>query len=233
VNWGEVDLRWGVTETEAREGQALPICLAEIDECRPFFLAILGERYGWVPESIAPEVVERYPWLAGAEGSSVTEMEILYGALHDRSPTALFYFRDPSWLERLPSTVDRARYTSTDPVAKRRLADLKSSIRAAGYKARTFSDAQELGRMIREDLNRLLDQHLPARPAEAPERDSAAQRTLIDRLARAHVGRSEELRRLDAHASSRRGPAGLVVTGSTGCGKSARNGFRGGHRMSR
>ena len=30
----------------------LPICLDEIDECRPFFMAILGHRYGWVPEAI-------------------------------------------------------------------------------------------------------------------------------------------------------------------------------------
>jgi hypothetical protein len=33
-----VDLRWGITEERARAGDVLPICLSEIDHCRPFFL---------------------------------------------------------------------------------------------------------------------------------------------------------------------------------------------------
>jgi len=44
-----VDLRWGVTEEEAENGQALGICLEEIEQCRPFFVCLLGERYGWKP----------------------------------------------------------------------------------------------------------------------------------------------------------------------------------------
>ena len=48
VGWTEVDLRWGVTEEQAQRGDVLPICLAEIDRCRPYFIGLLGERYGWV-----------------------------------------------------------------------------------------------------------------------------------------------------------------------------------------
>jgi hypothetical protein len=44
-----IDLRWGVTEEDALKGRALEICLETIDECRPFFLCMLGKRYGWVP----------------------------------------------------------------------------------------------------------------------------------------------------------------------------------------
>lgn len=44
-----IDLRWGVTEEETRRQGALNICLSEVDRCRPFFLGLLGERYGWVP----------------------------------------------------------------------------------------------------------------------------------------------------------------------------------------
>src|SRR3954447_14669318 len=51
VTWGEVDLRWGITEHQVQRGEVLPVCLGEIDRCRPFFLGILGERYGWVPGS--------------------------------------------------------------------------------------------------------------------------------------------------------------------------------------
>lgn len=28
VTWGEVDLRWGITDEETAEGQVLPLCLA-------------------------------------------------------------------------------------------------------------------------------------------------------------------------------------------------------------
>src|SRR2546430_15912770 len=55
VGWGEVDLRWGIPDEVKAEGRVLPLCLAEIDHCRPFFIGILGERYGWVPEEIPAE----------------------------------------------------------------------------------------------------------------------------------------------------------------------------------
>src|ERR1700683_3106092 len=65
VAWTEVDLRWGITEDQAQRGETLPICLGEIDHCLPFFLCLLGERYGWVPgpEHIPAELRSQYPWL--------------------------------------------------------------------------------------------------------------------------------------------------------------------------
>jgi WD40 repeat protein len=55
-----LDLRWGVTEEEAQREGALKICLAEIERCRPFFVCLLGSRYGWVPppEEVSPERFE-------------------------------------------------------------------------------------------------------------------------------------------------------------------------------
>ena len=50
----EVDLRWGVTEEQARRGEALEICLEGIEECRPYFVCMLGKRYGWIPP---PDVI--------------------------------------------------------------------------------------------------------------------------------------------------------------------------------
>jgi hypothetical protein len=45
VAWSEVDLRWGITEEQAHRGDTLPLCLGEIDRCRPLFLSLLGERF--------------------------------------------------------------------------------------------------------------------------------------------------------------------------------------------
>ena len=49
-----IDLRWGV-ETVSLEKQrvkellVLKVCLAEIERSRPFLIALIGGRYGWVP----------------------------------------------------------------------------------------------------------------------------------------------------------------------------------------
>jgi hypothetical protein len=98
----DVDLRWGITEKEAQQGRVLPICLAEIDRARPYFMAFLGERYGWVPK---PEEYDRsltleQPWLDDHRGGkSVTELEILHGVLNNpkMAGRAFFYLRDPKW----------------------------------------------------------------------------------------------------------------------------------------
>ena len=50
INLIDVDLRWGVTEEDVQDGKALDICLDEIDSCRPYFLGLLGHRYGWIPQ---------------------------------------------------------------------------------------------------------------------------------------------------------------------------------------
>lgn len=55
VGFTEIDLRWGVTEEESKNGATVEICLAEIDRCRdfpPFFIGFLGERYGWIPKKL-------------------------------------------------------------------------------------------------------------------------------------------------------------------------------------
>jgi telomerase protein component 1 len=45
INVHEIDLRWGITEQEANQNQALDICLNQILES-DYFIGMLGERYG-------------------------------------------------------------------------------------------------------------------------------------------------------------------------------------------
>ena len=40
----DVCRRWGIKAEEAERGEVLPICLAEIDRSRPYFIGMLGER---------------------------------------------------------------------------------------------------------------------------------------------------------------------------------------------
>jgi telomerase protein component 1 len=70
-----VDLRWGVTEEETQ--QALEICLGEIDNCRPFFIGLLGRRYGWCPDEYVAPDEPRYDWLRHfPSGYSITHLEM-------------------------------------------------------------------------------------------------------------------------------------------------------------
>ncbi len=112
VTFTEVDLRWGITKAQANEGQVLPLCLAEIERSRPYFIGLLGERYGWIPDTIRPEVIAREPWLQEhVQGrTSVTELEILHGVLNNPKMQrhAFFYFRDPAYVNN-PALPDDER----------------------------------------------------------------------------------------------------------------------------
>ena len=61
----------GIYEQRA-EGKLLPICLAEIERRRSYFIGLLGERYGWIPEgadrSIGPAWLERARTMLAAMG---------------------------------------------------------------------------------------------------------------------------------------------------------------------
>ena len=92
------DLRWGVNslgmEKEDRDIKVLQVCFNEIDKAKPFFIVLLGDRYGRVLDE---EVVKRI--LNSKEmqdsdyfGKSVTEMEILYGALKAENPANIFFY---------------------------------------------------------------------------------------------------------------------------------------------
>src|SRR3954453_53377 len=59
----DIDLRWGVTQDQADNDMALDLCLAQIDESRPYFLGILGERYGFVPDHFRGEALSKFGWI--------------------------------------------------------------------------------------------------------------------------------------------------------------------------
>jgi WD40 repeat protein len=123
----DIDLRWGVTEQDATRNQGvLQVCLQRIDECRPFFLCLLGQRYGWVPRKheISADTFDRFPGLAEAvnEGKSVTELEILHAIirpfsdqlLSTQSTHAIFYQRHPASLRDIPREPWQLWRTYTD-----------------------------------------------------------------------------------------------------------------------
>ena len=98
-----VDLRWGVDTTsiaqeDEREATVLKVCLDEIKRCRPFFIGLLGDRYGWIPPQQRIEQAMTGEKLNfDAKNRSVTELEIEYGVLAstEQLMRSVFYFREP------------------------------------------------------------------------------------------------------------------------------------------
>lgn len=222
VEFLEVDLRWGVTEEQAERGEVLPICLAEIENCRPFFIGFLGERYGHVPENVHHEIVKAYPWLAEHGERSLTEIEIRHGVLRnsDIAPRAFFYFRDPAYLDRVPAA-RRSDFVSESPDAAAKLDTLKQSIRESGlHLHENYPSPEALGDLILEDLWQVIDEEFPANSAsDALDRETAEHDAFAEARRAIYIGRQAYYEALDQHVLGDGPP--LVILGESGSGKSA------------
>ncbi|MCJ7664201.1 MAG: NACHT domain-containing protein, partial [Desulfobacterales bacterium] len=234
-----MDLRWGITDEQKSEGKVLPICLDEIQRCRPYFIGLLGERYGWIPDEIPPDLIEREPWLAEHRDHSVTELEILHGVLNNpgMAAHAYFYLRSPQFLETLTpeqkteymegaSPEERKQYGPEEALRhaeqrKQKLAGLKERIRGSGFPVReNYRDPEELGKLVLQDLTAVIDRLFPEGSQPDPlDREAAEHEVFAQNRARVYIGRQTYFERLDAHARGEDEP--LVVLGDSGLGKSA------------
>jgi len=107
-----IDLRQGVKTDEfsdelSRELRVLKVCLDEIDRSRPFFIGLIGDRYGTtLPENLLDRAVAERDLDLDISILSLTVFEIEY-ILKKTKPKeeyrCLFYFRDTLPLEKIPS----------------------------------------------------------------------------------------------------------------------------------
>jgi nephrocystin-3 len=218
ATFAEIDLRWGVTDEQKAEGAVLPLCLAEIDRSRPYFLGLLGQRYGWVPDEIPADLVQQIGWLPDSAGKSVTELEIIHGVLHDPGAAqhAYFYLRDPAWTDAQPPAV-RAGLVDSDPALGPMLRDLRDRVRASGLPVADYTDARSLGERVLGDLSALVEARFPA--GQLPthsERDDAAHAAFAHVHSALAFARPAEQARLDAHGAGDGGP--LLLSGEPGSG---------------
>jgi len=239
VVWGEVDLRWGITDEERAEGKVLPICLDEIKNCRPYFIGLLGERYGWIPEDFSPELIEREPWLTENLAYSVTELEILHGVLRNpaMSDHAFFYFRDPAYIKTLDTEnssifredMDQKELESLGvEEAERNLKErqyklkfLKDKIRQSGFPTReNYPTPKALGEFVLADMTSLINRLFPEEDNLDPlDKEAADHQQFAERKTAVYIGKQDNYRRLDRHVEGDGPP--LAVLGESGVGKSA------------
>ncbi|RME83807.1 MAG: tetratricopeptide repeat protein, partial [Zetaproteobacteria bacterium] len=242
VFFTEVDLQWGITEKQAKEGGAVAICLSEVARCRPHFIVLLGERYGWAPQDDNVKVEDIVKQIGDdeelkrkvkrwyEEGESVTAMEILHGVLEygDQHEYSFFYFRKRAFTDKLASeSGSEEDFYEQNPDKEEKLKRLKERIcRTFGGKAdqhvREYGSFEELKAQVLEDLRRTLDRKFPdARelsPLEEERRKHCAALLAAAPPKDVYVEDRELVRSVMQDLEAGRP---VVITGEEGMGKSA------------
>ncbi|MBD3236394.1 MAG: DUF4062 domain-containing protein [Candidatus Eisenbacteria bacterium] len=248
-----IDLRQGVespseADEAAREMQVLKVCLDEIERCKPFFIGLIGDRYGWVPPSDRIRAAAQdagLPPSLDVAGRSVTELEVLYGVLEnpDQRGRSWFYFRTLDRSGMPPEVAARfpAEAPSDDPHSPAgRLRALKEQLRRQlpdrvreyvlrwDRKKQRLVGLAELDAAVERDLWSDLDAettaYLRAAPKTWQEADARAVWDFVAERTRGYVERPAVTDPMLNHGLSPAAPDaswGLVVTGESGCGKSS------------
>ena len=214
-----VDLRWGITTEQSNSGDTVAICMAEIDRCRPHFVCMLGQRYGWASSSSRDELLQRtldraavhHGWIHARRDASVTELEVRHAVLNapteEALASSLFLIRNDG-----PQGAG-----DDDP----RLTSLKAEILGAGCRVVPYSSSQSFHTDLTSHLTKLVTSRFPT--AVAPDRD--AEETSVHRAyarakVTAYVGGERYYRTLQRVLRACDGRA-VCVSAEPGMGKSA------------
>ena len=240
----DIDLRWGITEDEAQNQKVISLCLDQVDQCRPFFLAFLGDRYGWIPDEIDAETRQRFPWVDRFTGVSVTELELRHGVLtEDQQGHSLVLLRNQDALESVPGPIRKRDFAEETPEVREKLEQLKSELQACPYPVQPYSarwngktydrvnrtrgkfeGLEEFGRQVEEWLWNAIqtELQLPQEPAEVDPQDAESDlhERFLELRTRIYVGRDALYHQLKAFALED-GVILLLLTGESGSGKSA------------
>ncbi len=209
VTLTELDLRWGITEEESKSGKVVEICLREIENSIPFFIGIIGNRYGWVPakENLGGNVTERFTDVNKYidQHLSVTEMEMQFGVLsREENMHAYFYIKEQE--------------EDADNIEM--LNRLKEEVRQSKYPSTTYSSPENLAMQVEEAFIALLDQLFPQTNLSELEKERIGQRSFMNQLCQNYIKDDKNFAALDAWMTDEDSRQ-YVVTGASGLGKSA------------
>ena len=205
-----VDLRWGVTEEESRNGKTISVCLKEIERSYPFFIGLLGNHYGTSLDSsvleINPVLKEQYPWLVDdiAAGLSITEIEMRYGVLRNKgNHEASFYIKQTS-----------------EPDDNPRLSELKREIyQQKRCPVSDYAGIDELCNKVEFAVEKILDQYFPETNISSLECERTTQLAYINSRHAHYLKRQSYFDIIDTFVLSQE--RSLAFTGKSGIGKSA------------
>ena len=207
-----LDLRWGVTDEEARTGKVLSVCLNEIENSHPFFIGLLGSRYGYAPKMSEieknPDLKERYPWICEdiAQGRSITEIEMQYGVLRNQEDVDAYFF-----IKAMSGTM---------PDDDKKLTNLKSQIRnQQRFPVSEYTSIEDLCDQVEKVVMALFDKYYFDADDTRLGCERTIQRAYMNSRHKFFVRKQKDFDRLNEFL--RNDERHLVVTGASGMGKSA------------
>ena len=220
VTLTEVDLRWGITKEESESGKVMEICLREVKNSIPFFIGIIGNRYGWIPaEKDVSEIVrERFPNVPRyvERQLSATEIEMQFGVLDSEENMNAFFFINDL---KAPGAEDDQRWLAA--LKKTRLAELKKAVREnRRYPVSDFNSPEDLADQILAAFTKLLDDLFPTGELSALEKERLGQRAVLNSLTRVYIKNEANFAVIDEWMEDWEKHQ-LVITGESGMGKSA------------
>ena len=214
----ELDLRWGINEEESKQGKVAEICLKAIENTQPFFIGLLGERYGWIPlrEEITVNTLA-YPWIDQdlTEELSITEIEMQFGALRSKENiNAYFYLRAPEM-----ETLEEFKEKSGSKEAHK-LERLKNSIRSQKkYSVQDYLSVEDLGIKVENDFKSLVNNLFPQGELSRLEKERLQQKAFLKSRTGVYIDEPDYYERINSFMAS--DVSALVITGESGMGKSA------------
>lgn len=238
VNLEFVDLRWGIDTGSIDENEAnskiLRTCFDEIKRTRPFFIVLLGERYGWTPDDndLLAVAVQEGLEVEQLREKSITELEIDFAThYYPCMDRCLFYFRDD--VDYGNDIEAHQKFVSTGE-SKQHLDALKAKLskqfpnQVKSYSARWDINNQEIvdldafEKQIIQDVTEILQKEFEGAAAPQNEIDEAfnIQQSRIVSQAENFSGRRKELEKIDEFVGSSNGRL-MVLFGKSGCGKSS------------
>ncbi|XP_069101362.1 uncharacterized protein [Argopecten irradians] len=232
-----VDLRWGISDEQSKTGQTIAICLQEIDRCRPYFICMLGQRFGWSkPEDKEDEAlmksfdyaIENHPNLAWIDeyrdNTSVTQLEVLHGVLNNvqgSKQRSFFYLRDPP----VKTEMSEAEFTKRSAESEWHY-DRQSQLRTKvgtndELNTRQFASPEEVCVMIKEDLEYCVNEDFPIGTELTPlEREQEAHQAFGDARTQVYIGREQYFTDINK-VMAEENDQPFVLLGESGSGKSA------------
>ena len=147
-----IDLRWGITEEDQARGNVVDLCLEEIKHCQPYFIGLVGNRYGWCPDKYDDELEEKYQFIKDNEDKSVTELEMILGAISaENKARCFFYYKDSKLFEDFTSDHKETA-----------IEELKERINQSGLNHQDYYTFDEFKEQVIKDLLKAISEDYPS-----------------------------------------------------------------------
>lgn len=136
-----LDLRWGVDTSDMNEQEAservLRVCFDQLENCKPYIIILLGDRYGYIPEN---------------SDVSITHMEILKGVIENAEKDHVFIYMRNADYSGMPDELKQV-YIEQNAAAKNKLESLKNQLKnLVPERCFQYNSHWENGQLVSEEF---------------------------------------------------------------------------------